>query len=49
MDLMVKTQASVPYDRVVSTRYRLEDVNEAMEAAEWSGRATTVTRAILTP
>jgi threonine dehydrogenase-like Zn-dependent dehydrogenase len=49
MDLLVKTQASVPYDRVVSTRYRLEDVNEAMEAAEWSGRSTSVTRAILTP
>jgi threonine dehydrogenase-like Zn-dependent dehydrogenase len=49
MDLMVKTQASVPYDQVVSNHYSLEDVNEAMEAAEWSGRSTAVTRAILTP
>lgn len=49
MDLMVKTQASIPYDQVVSNHYRLEDVNEAMDAAEWSGRSTAVTRAILTP
>jgi threonine dehydrogenase-like Zn-dependent dehydrogenase len=49
MELMVKTQAAIPYDEVISNHYQLEDVNEAMEAAEWSGRATTVTRAILTP
>jgi threonine dehydrogenase-like Zn-dependent dehydrogenase len=49
IDLMVRTQAAVPYDEVVSDHYKLEDVNEAMEAADWSGRSTTVTRAILTP
>jgi threonine dehydrogenase-like Zn-dependent dehydrogenase len=49
MDVMVKTQASVPYDQVVSNHFKLEDVNRAMEAAEWAGRSTTVTRAILTP
>ena len=46
---MVKTQAFVPYDQVVSNQYKLDDVNRAMEEAEWSGRSTTVTRAILTP
>ena len=49
MDLMVKTQHAIPYDQRVSNHYKLEDVNEAMEAAEWSGRSTSVTRAILTP
>ena len=49
MDMMVKTQAEVPYDQVISNRYPLEDVNAAMDAAEWQGRSTTVTRAILTP
>jgi threonine dehydrogenase-like Zn-dependent dehydrogenase len=49
MDLMVKTQPTIPYDQVVSDNYKLEDVNEAMAAADWAGRSTTVTRAILTP
>jgi threonine dehydrogenase-like Zn-dependent dehydrogenase len=47
--LMVKTQAQVPYDRIVSDRFPLDDVNEAMGAAEWSSRATAVTRAVLIP
>ena len=49
MDMMVKSQHAIPYDRVISNHYKLEDVNEAMEAAEWSGRSTSVTRAVLTP
>jgi D-arabinose 1-dehydrogenase-like Zn-dependent alcohol dehydrogenase len=49
MDLMVSTQHAVPYDEVVSDHFALEQVNEAMAAAEWSNRSTTVTRAILTP
>jgi D-arabinose 1-dehydrogenase-like Zn-dependent alcohol dehydrogenase len=49
MDLMVKTQDRIPYDRIVSDRFPLEQVNDAMGTAEWSGRTTTVTRAVLTP
>jgi threonine dehydrogenase-like Zn-dependent dehydrogenase len=49
MDLMVRTQDKVPYAHVISDEFPLEDVNRAMEAAEWSGRSTTITRAILKP
>ena len=49
LDLMVKTQDRIPYDRMVSDEFPLERVNEAMGVAEWSGRRTTVTRAVLTP
>jgi len=48
MDLMVKTKEAVPYDKVISDRFPLDQVNEAMAAAEWSSRSTEVTRAILT-
>ncbi len=49
MDLMVKTQDRIPYHKIVSDQFPLERVNDAMAAAEWSSRATTVTRAVLTP
>jgi Zn-dependent alcohol dehydrogenase len=49
MDMMVKSQSTIPYDRVISNHFKLEDVNDAMEAAEWSGRSTSITRAILEP
>jgi D-arabinose 1-dehydrogenase-like Zn-dependent alcohol dehydrogenase len=49
MDLMVKTQHAVPYDQVISDQFTLEQVNEAMAAAEWSNRRTSVTRAVLKP
>jgi threonine dehydrogenase-like Zn-dependent dehydrogenase len=49
MDLMVKTQERIPYDRIVSDQFPLDQVNEAMGTAEWSGKRTAVTRAVLTP
>lgn len=49
MDLMVRTQDQVPYHEVVSHRFALADVNTAMDASEWSGRSTNVTRAVLVP
>jgi threonine dehydrogenase-like Zn-dependent dehydrogenase len=49
MDLMLRTQSVVPYDEVVSHRFALADVNRAMDASEWAGRSTTVTRAVLRP
>ncbi|MEZ3158922.1 zinc-binding dehydrogenase [Microbacterium sp. BWT-B31] len=49
MDLMLRTQDVVPYDEIVSHRFALADVNAAMDAAEWAGRSTTVTRAVLQP
>jgi threonine dehydrogenase-like Zn-dependent dehydrogenase len=49
LDLMVKTQDRIPYDRIVSDRFPLAQVNDAMGTAEWAGRRTGVTRAVLTP
>jgi hypothetical protein len=49
MDMMVRTQDRVPYAAMVSDRFALEDVNEAMSAAEWANRKTSVTRAVLVP
>ena len=49
MALMVKTQAHIPYDRIVSDQFPLDRVNDAMGEAEWSKSRTSVTRAVLTP
>ena len=49
LDLMARTQDRIPYDRIVSDRFPLDRVNEAMGTAEWTGRRTAVTRAVLTP
>ena len=49
LDLMVKTQDRIPYDGIVSDRFPLDRVNDAMGTAEWAGRRTAVTRAVLTP
>jgi threonine dehydrogenase-like Zn-dependent dehydrogenase len=49
LDLMVRTQDRIPWHRIVSDAFPLAQVNEAMGTAEWAGRPTTVTRAVLTP
>jgi threonine dehydrogenase-like Zn-dependent dehydrogenase len=49
LDLMVKTQDRVPYDKIVSDQFPLDRVNEAMGIAEWAGKRTAPTRAVLTP
>ncbi len=49
LDLMARTQDAIPYDRIVSDRFPLDRVNDAMGEAEWSNRRTTVTRAVLVP
>jgi threonine dehydrogenase-like Zn-dependent dehydrogenase len=49
MDMMVKTQDRFPYHKIVSAKFNLEDINEAMAAAEWSGRQTAISRAVVTP
>jgi Zn-dependent alcohol dehydrogenase len=49
LDLLERTQGRVPFDRLVSQSFALEQVNEAFAAAEWHGRDTEVTRAVLVP
>ena len=49
MDFLVRQHERLPFEKIISNRYPLEQVNEAFEAAEWRGRQTEVTRAILVP
>ena len=49
METLVKNQASIPYDKIVSNSYPLEQVNEAFADAEWNDRQTEVTRGMLIP
>ena len=49
LDLMVKTQDRIPDDRIVSDRFPLDRGERCDGTAEWAGRRTAVTRAVLTP
>lgn len=48
LDLLVRTRSRYPFDRLVSHRYPLDDINRAFEEADWAARAGAVTRAALT-
>lgn len=49
METLVKNQHHVPYHKIVSHRYPLEQVNEAFVDAEWHERQTAVSRGMLVP
>ncbi len=49
LNLLERTQGRVPFDRLVSQRYPLDQVNQAFQDAEWHDHGTEVTRAVLTP
>jgi threonine dehydrogenase-like Zn-dependent dehydrogenase len=49
LKMMTKNSNRVPYHRLTSHRFPLEQANEAFAAAEWSGRQTDVIRAVLVP
>jgi D-arabinose 1-dehydrogenase-like Zn-dependent alcohol dehydrogenase len=51
LDFLLRTQATYPFDRLLSHKYPLDQINQAFEAAEWSGRkdASQVVRAALVP
>lgn len=49
LGIIEKSAGRLPFDRIVSTQYPLDQVNEAFEAADWQSRATEVTRAVLVP
>ena len=52
LDLLRRTRARYPFDRLVSETYPLERIDEAFREAEWASRApgaSRVTRAALAP
>ena len=49
METLVKNQGKVPYERIVSNVYPLDEVNAAFAEAEWNERQTAVSRGMLVP
>ena len=49
LDFLVRNQGKRPFDRVVSHKFKLADVNEAFAEAEWTQRDTQISRAALVP
>ncbi|KRT68033.1 MAG: alcohol dehydrogenase zinc-binding domain-containing protein [Candidatus Rokubacteria bacterium CSP1-6] len=50
LDFLIRTRGRFPFDRLLSHKYRLDQINEAFAASEWHGRdTTTITRAALIP
>ena len=49
METLVKKQAEIPYEKIVSDFYPLDEVNEAFAKAEWNETQTQISRAMLVP
>jgi Zn-dependent alcohol dehydrogenase len=50
LDSLVRTKTRWPWDRILSHKYPLENINEAFAASERHNKETTsLTRAALTP
>lgn len=49
LENLVKKQGLLPFDKIVSNTFPLEEVNAAFEQAEWQDRQTAVTRTMLVP
>ena len=50
LDFLIRTRGRFPFERLLSHKYPLDQINEAFAASEWHGRDTTnITRAALLP
>ena len=50
LDFLVRNRTRWPFDKLVSHKYPLEQINKAFADSEWHGRdTTTITRAALAP
>ncbi len=50
LDFLLRTRGRFPYDRLISHKYPLDQINEAFAASEWVNReASNLTRAALIP
>jgi Zn-dependent alcohol dehydrogenase len=47
LETLVKKQGKLPYDKIVSHTFPLEQINDAFEQAEWLDRQTSITRSML--
>ena len=49
LDFLERNLDKRPFHKIVSHKFKLEDVNQAFPQAEWQARQTEVTRAVLVP
>ncbi len=51
LEFLQRTRGRYPFDRTVSHRYALEEINQAFTESEWHGESTetATTRAVITP
>ena len=52
LDFLVRTKDKYPFDKVVSHKYKLEEINDAFQQAEWKAKEkapTKITRAMIAP
>jgi threonine dehydrogenase-like Zn-dependent dehydrogenase len=52
LDFLVRTRNKYPFDKIVSHKYKLEDINKAFEEAEWKAAGaekSKITRAFIVP
>ena len=51
LEFLQRTRGRYPFDRTVSHRYALADINQAFSEAEWNreGAETATTRAVVVP
>ena len=49
LDFLVRSHRRLPFDKIVSHKFKLADIDEAFAKAEWDQRQTEVTRAVLEP
>lgn len=49
LDFVVRNLANRPFEKMISHKFKLGEVNEVFPSAEWFQRETPVTRAVLVP
>jgi Zn-dependent alcohol dehydrogenase len=49
LSFLAKNHQRLPFDKIISHRYALADINTAFQDADWQARETQVTRAVIVP
>src|SRR5438552_765762 len=49
LDFLVRSRERVPFDRLISQKFPLEEIDAAFRASEWISGETNITRAALVP
>ena len=49
LDFLVRTQHTRPFDRLISHRFELDEINQAFDQSEWDKQQTPIVRAVIVP